>query len=526
MKEPNSIHRLSHHWVKLEQSLITLQPLEVPYGFEKVSSCNYPKLLSFFFKMLFNSEGLPLYSENICRDEHASASGAVFFLRQVLLACSKLTSSECMQSDEEAQANFVQRISYPADINLSSLEICGMRKLIHAVFHDEDGRLDPTLIQWVEEPFGRHGPGAVAQKEKGGLKWDFGKITGVDPKLYKFCPTSQPFSGTSRPISRFSLVPKDFRKKRVICIEPKEFQFAQQGLMNILYDLMHRSPLTKASINFRDQSRSQSLAREYGYATIDLKDASDSISLRLCRLLLPKDVFAIVTRYRSRFIKVGNLDVRSACFASMGSALCFPIQTLIFWAIARSACDSAHISGHIRVFGDDIIIPEQAYDNVTSLLGRSGFRINHEKSCCKTPVRESCGAWYFGGYDCAITRLHTDRCASLESWLALVEAAKALNRAFLPESSLAILDHLNRVSKWTPPYGLFGLPNSPDGVKPKTRLDRDIQQRVVEMPCYSLRHGRPDIPQDMALYAWLVGGDTRLSQCSSVKEDIEWVITQ
>jgi hypothetical protein len=510
----------------VETSLITLTKLVTPLGFKLKSNCCYPLLMSYFFEQLFDREGMPTFTESASEAELASRSLAVKTLRQVLLAFSKFRDSDCMQSDKEASHLFVERIGKQPNISLTSQAISYMRKLIRNIVMDGSD-LHPSLAQWEENPYGRQGPGAVAAKESGASKWSFDFIPGTDPLLYRYNNNSQPFGKSqAKPFNRFCLVPKDFRKKRVICIEPKEFQFAQQGLMEILYELIERDPLTRKSIDFRSQLPNQRLSKDRRYATIDLKDASDLLSLKLCRLLFPKDFFALVTRYRSRRCLVNETSYEMTCFASMGSALCFPIETLVFWACARCACDLGNIPGHIRVFGDDIIIPVEAYELVTALLSSAGFVVNTEKSCYKTPVRESCGSWWFGNTDCRFSKIYASRCDDAEAWMGLVETAKSLALDLFTETSRSILEFLTMNSEWIPPFGCFGLPESLNGTRPLIRWNKELQRSEIQMPILSSGEGSAPLPQDYALYAWLVGNETEPSRYGTVLVKNGWVLKE
>jgi hypothetical protein len=128
---------------------------------------------------------------------------------------------------------------------------------------------------------------------------------------------------------------------------------------------------------------------------------------------------------RSDFMIYNDQKIRIASFAPMGSAVCFPVETLIFWALsiaslryvgyhsksgrgssrtyARQASDS-ELAREIAVFGDDIIIPNIALPTLISVLSSIGCSPNLSKTCWKTPFRESCGSEWYKDIDVSIIR--------------------------------------------------------------------------------------------------------------------------
>jgi hypothetical protein len=58
----------------------------------------------------------------------------------------------------------------------------------------------------------------------------------------------------------------------------------------------------------------------------------------------------------------------------------------------------------IAVFGDDILVPDYALAVLIGTLTEVGCEVNKQKTCYKTPFRESCGSEYFNHTDVAIIR--------------------------------------------------------------------------------------------------------------------------
>jgi hypothetical protein len=220
----------------------------------------------------------------------------------------------------------------------------------------------------------------------------------------------KPAAGLVR-TSRTIFVPKTATKLRTISMEPATLQYIQQGVMYELYKFFRLHPYLGMRINLEDQTQNQVYAMEgskyHTYGTLDLSHASDSVSWDLVR-----NVFKSVPRlYRwlqaTRSNKTLLPDGRTITlrkFAPMGSALCFPVQCLLFAAViehaSRRAC--AHSSGGSplwSVYGDDLIVPSHIYGDVVRCLQLLGFTVNVEKSYNDGEYRESCGKEYYHGVD-------------------------------------------------------------------------------------------------------------------------------
>jgi len=498
-----------------EISLMTGSKLIRPAAFSKHWRSELPNFLYELFIKLFDDSGHPRMSET------QDATWAFYVIRQVCLAFSKAKDIPSKMTVEEAFSGFRDRVSENPEITAPSWLLNEARRLITCVLMD-DGRLHPSLAQWAEEPYGRHGPGAVACKERGLNKWKFRRIDGSDVSLYRFNDLSPLPQGVAKPISRAICVPKDYKSLRVICAEPKEFQFAQQGLWDVLKFAIHANHLSRKSINFNHQEYNGRLCKREDLATIDLKDASDTVRLKLCRLLLPKEVFRLVTRYRSREISINGDRVRPTCLASMGSALCFPMETLLFWAIARAACHPNSQHKPLRVFGDDIVASKEDAPYIAKVLEQCGFRVNHDKTCINTPIRESCGSYTYAGNDVSIVRFKASRCESALEWISLTESCKLLERAKLSKASYAILCHLKQF--WHVPFGRFGFPESTEGFTCQSRWNYQLQRREWRLPGLATGFGNEKFTDNLGLYAWLVGNSTKPRPSGSAQAvKVDWI---
>lgn len=221
--------------------------------------------------------------------------------------------------------------------------------------------------------------------------------------------------------NRFTTVPKDALKRRGICIEPSVNLFYQLGIGGVI-----RSKLKKSGIDIKNaQGYHRALAQKASIdgtlATLDLSNASDTISSNLVRLLLPTEWYELLDSLRSPFTFVNGKWVKLEKFSSMGNGFTFELETLIFLCIARAVHEyqnfrnSTHLQSDIgclvkgelvlsgseiiTVYGDDIIIPTTIAEDVITALDFFGLTTNKDKSFITGPFRESCGGDYFGGLD-------------------------------------------------------------------------------------------------------------------------------
>lgn len=279
----------------------------------------------------------------------------------------------------------------------------------------------------------RHGPGAVASGERDEEKWDFKTLylsihrvfnyldyfglRGVEFEqefLEKTLSMDFAFTGCAKVV----LVPKDSRGPRLISMEPLEYQFVQQGVGRSLSRHLEYHRLSRGQVNFTDQSINGELALESSrtqkYATLDLSAASDRVSLDLVRMLFPERVIKAFEAIRTSHTALPNGQVLPLLkFAPMGSAVCFPVEALCFWALAVCAVERElnrpreWAAKNVFVYGDDIIVPTDAAEAVMSALESCLLRVNRAKSFVRGFFRESCGTDAYHGYRVTPVKIHT-----------------------------------------------------------------------------------------------------------------------
>jgi hypothetical protein len=200
-------------------------------------------------------------------------------------------------------------------------------------------------------------------------------------------------------------VPKKTDIDRAIAKEPDLNMHMQRSFGDHI-----RSRLKKVGINLNDQTRNQNLARigsiTNALCTIDLSNASDSLSSRLVWDLLPGEWFKELDAIRSHYGHVDGRLIKWEKFSSMGNGFTFELESLIFYALAQAVMDCLNESSFsfsgphfLSVYGDDIITPCYMAESLIEVLADVGFKTNTDKTFTSGPFRESCGSHFYEGID-------------------------------------------------------------------------------------------------------------------------------
>jgi len=214
------------------------------------------------------------------------------------------------------------------------------------------------------------------------------------------------------PGNSLSVVPKNDKTDRVICTEPLLNMFYQKGLESYLRRLLSKYQ----NIDLATQAEHNKALALIGsidgsLSTIDLKSASDTISLSFCKYFLPDLLFKLLDHCRSPFTRLPSGEwVELSMISSMGNATTFPLQTLIFSYLAKAAIRIMGNHGNDQrygVFGDDIIIPTGIFNHFCKTLTCCGFIVNSEKSFSEGYFRESCGGDFYAGFDVRAVYCHS-----------------------------------------------------------------------------------------------------------------------
>lgn len=297
---------------------------------------------------------------------------------------------------------------------------------------------------------GRHGNGATAERLSYNGRYDLAEWPIRGDHAF---PGSWFASSREDDTSRFSsirwltpseeqparvvAVPKTLKTMRIICVEPSYMMVRQQSILGPLTRYLEERAWFK-SVRFSDQTVNQQLARigsiDDSLATIDLSDASDLVSYDLVKRIFggvaPTFLDYLDSSRTSASVLPEGKTVTLRKFASMGSALCFPVEAMVFFTIVMYAItkqDSARLSralleeiaASVSVYGDDIIVPSKYAESVQNELEAYGLKVNRSKSFTHGFFKESCGGDYYKGYD--ITPVYVRR----PFWTGLVNKKNA-----------------------------------------------------------------------------------------------------
>ena len=238
--------------------------------------------------------------------------------------------------------------------------------------------------------------------------------------------------------SRATTVDKTTLKRRMICVEPTCNMYLQQGLMHMMYKRMKAVGLDVETLPDLHRQLAKESSITGRNATIDWSSASDCVSTELLRHLLPPHWFKVIDQTRSHVTTIDGQNVRLNMISTMGNAVTFPLETLVFWAYAHATRltkfgNTNRVFPEIRdyplcsVFGDDCIVPSNIASEFIGVMEEVGFIINDEKSFYGSEqFRESCGGDYLAGYDvrpysCKAPR--STKLSNLEPWLYIITNA-------------------------------------------------------------------------------------------------------
>lgn len=209
--------------------------------------------------------------------------------------------------------------------------------------------------------------------------------------------------------SKMRVVPKTAVSLRPICMEPASMNLMQGLLARDLVDYIHSHPVISRHVDLRDQQKSRSMAilasRTGRFCTVDLSSASDRVSYQQVEYLFgDTPVWPLLKTLRSDKAEVPNHGcVTLNKYASMGSMLCFIVETIVFAAICEASIRWASVKGSFdrsyRVYGDDIILPVEAYGVLGEIFDEFGYILNSSKSYAVGPFREACGVFAYEGVD-------------------------------------------------------------------------------------------------------------------------------
>lgn len=379
-----------------------------------------PEFLGGLLRVLFSPTGE--YRQPVVPEDWSYYAQIIRCIRQVLLLHKKVELECTSERTEKVLTGYVDTDA--AIVRVTDSDVRRFRRISDMV-------LGPYLAEverltYLGEFLPIHASGALATREKYNERFSLDTWT---ERLQQFFPWWEDLAvnwrdGNTAPTmllqaeecpSRVTTVPKTMKGPRVIAMEPAWNQYIQQGLMHLMERVLDYPKFRSLKEGFgwysQDWNRLLAqIASERGkLATIDLSEASDRVSSQLvseCLLGGSRYLSDAVMACRSERANVNGTVIRLNKFASMGSSLTFPMESMVFYIIVHIAWERYHgsittqplspIDG-VRVYGDDIICPREIVPFLLEELELYGLKVNRSKSFWTGFFRESCGSDWFAG---------------------------------------------------------------------------------------------------------------------------------
>lgn len=376
-----------------------LQPIN---GYSLQSKTLLPRFLNGFWTRVFDSQGFLLTDP---------CPISIQAIRQISRTFKKIFEVCSDDAVDRAISAFVSTDRALSEVKVPD-EIETFRYVAQQLFSRVIGRVFEAPLVF------KHGPGAVAERFDSQEKYSFPAVSpaiiekfGIDPfRPFYF----QDYPEERELPARLIAVPKTATKPRLISIEPSYNQFIQQGIHTVLKRALGLVPIC----DYKSQEPNRRLAKQGSIsghlATVDLSEASDRVHYGLLKAMFgfnPSFIsYLEATRSRSVLLPDGS-ELALNKFASMGSALTFPLESMYFTTLvvaaicktdgdySASAIKRWSRSNLVRIYGDDIIVPVEYVPELYRTLEAVGLKVNLDKSFHTGNFRESCGADYWMGHE-------------------------------------------------------------------------------------------------------------------------------
>lgn len=448
-------------------------------SFKKGKGMRIPTFLSGFMEQVFDPKGGQILNTGDSR----KTARAIQSIAQVTGLSKKIELPCTPQRVQKAFTRYVQNESHVREFDRlrtnSQKEL--FRRTGSILFHPIVSGVRSAYLDKRIKP--GHGPGATSDHLLGNSKWSslswpdqleeffsFGEYFLPNWRAYLdgVLDSGNELLGAAKPVKVIA-VPKTLKTPRIIAMEQVSVQYVQQGVRRVIEEVISRNEFLDDLIGYKSQLPNQEMAQAGStgktvdsFATLDLSDASDLVSNQLARSLFCDDplVAGIIDSCRTREADVdGHGVLRLAKYASMGSALCFPVEAMVFSTIIFVALQKAYPSstvkdlmeffhGRVRVYGDDIIVPTELAQVVADELEAYGLKVNRAKSFWSGNFRESCGKEYYRGFDVTYVKVRSllpeRHMSSSERSESIVRTVALRNLMFLGHMDLTV-DYLDSV---------------------------------------------------------------------------------
>lgn len=471
-----------------------------------------PAFLQGFLQLLFDAETGILLDDAAC-EAILAVRQICYTFKKVLMPCTSSRERRAVEDYIQIERD-LEQLQVPTDALAEFDQVSNV--LWTKMFADAEEIHTADLLP-------KHGPGATEERIMGNQKfairswhdrlepyfpldaYGFASVNHMDDETEGLDSVTAVPPEAEAPV-RVCLVPKTLKSPRVIAIEPVCMQYAQQALLHYLVPRLEGSRPTAGHVNFTNQSINRELARESSktqrLATLDMSAASDrvprDIALRMFQGVPTLAGALDACRSRTAILPDGRV-IALRKFASMGSAVCFPVEAMYFFTVVLCALHrwraipvtekSVHVLARsVYVYGDDILVPVAAAEVVCRHLAVFGCKVNLSKSFWTGKFRESCGLDAYCGEDVTPTYVrrlapaHKRDASAIVSW---VETANLFYRrgfwrtaAFLVKTVESLLGKLPIKRDDEPGLGLVSYQRI---VSWKT-WNKDLQ--CPSRPCY------------------------------------------
>lgn len=304
--------------------------------------------------------------------------------------------------------------------------------------------------------------------------------------------------------NKISFVNKTSEEHRAIGVELNGSVLLQKVLGDSI-----RQALLKFGLDLNSQARNQYFARvakTFQNATIDVFNASNTLSYQTVKLYIPQDWFSVLDCFRSHYGANETLDFtcKYEMFSSMGNGFTFELESLIFYALSLATvmveenCSLHLAKRQVAVYGDDIIVPQTSANRVVKELEYIGFKTNADKSFLSGNFFESCGGDFYDGKDVRPFFLKRQLCTVKDIYFlcnSLIYKCIKSKSNFLFTAYLEALKSLKATCK--PDYGPLHFEENKQGY----RETYDDLEAVLRVPLvYAQLHGGVEF--NSTLYAW------------------------
>lgn len=329
------------------------------------------------------------------------------------------------------------------------------------------------------------------------------------------------------PFSRLIAVRKTFTKPRLIAAEAREHQWCQQNCWDYFCSRVGQTWISDF-ISFRDQSLNQNLclegSRDGSLLTLDLSAASDRLTPSVVGAFFRHNP-CLLDALRASRTRVMQQDISNDVpstillrkFSTMGSAVTFPVQSLVFLGLSISAAlfcagqratprNIKALKGKVAVFGDDIIAPRECRKVLQLLLEMLHFKVNVAKTFSDGKFRESCGVDAFRGGDVTPVYWKGELGSNSNALASTIECANNFYSKFLLHTASYVASTVRKGFPYVSMRSsVFGFKSRvPVSLNLPRRFNRDLQRDEVRHATCCSSSRRSATEDDTSLFQFFI----------------------